>query len=64
LTHVLRLLRDAGAHDLIERGTAGQETIAFTPVLSDALRTSVAMLFLFFAYCARTALAETADDAI
>jgi hypothetical protein len=58
-THVLRLLRDAGAHDLIERGTAGQETIAFTPVLSDALRKSVAMLFLFYAHCARTALAET-----
>ena len=47
------------AHGLIERGTAGQETIAFTPVLSDALRTSVAMLFLFFAHCARAALAES-----
>jgi AraC-like DNA-binding protein len=58
-THVLRLFRDAGAHGLIERGTAGQETIAFTPVLSDALRKSVAMLFLFFAHCGRTALAET-----
>jgi hypothetical protein len=60
-THVLRLFRDAGAHGLIERGTAGQETIAFTPVLSDALRKSVAMLFLFFAHCGRTALAETAE---
>ena len=58
-THVLRLFRDAGAHGLIERGTAGQETITFTPVLSDALRKSVAMLFLFFAHCGRTALAET-----
>jgi hypothetical protein len=56
--HVLRLLRDAAAHGLIERGAAGAETITFTPVLSDALRTSVAMLFLFFAHCARAALAE------
>lgn len=58
-THVLRLLRDAGAHGLIERGTAGEETIRFTPGLSGALRKSVAMLFLFYAHCARTALAET-----
>ena len=57
--HVLRILRDAAAHDLIGRGTAGQDMITFTPVLSDALRKSVAMLFLFFAHCARAALAET-----
>jgi hypothetical protein len=57
--HVLRLLRGAAAHGLIERGTGGQETITFTPALSDALRQSVALLFLFYAHCARAALAET-----
>jgi DNA-binding transcriptional regulator LsrR (DeoR family) len=57
--HVLRLLRDAAAHGLIERGTGAEDTITFTPALADALRQSVALLFLFFAHCARAALAET-----
>ena len=33
--------------------------VTFTPVLSDAMRKSVAILFLLFAHCARAALAET-----
>jgi DNA-binding MarR family transcriptional regulator len=57
--HVLRLLRAAAAHGLIERGTGGADTITFTPALSEAMRQSVALLFLFFAHCARAALAET-----
>jgi hypothetical protein len=57
--HVLRLLRDAAAHGLIERGTAGAETITFTPALAEALRQSVALLFLFFAGCAKRALDQT-----
>jgi hypothetical protein len=59
--HVLRLIRDAVAHGLIERGGGGQETITFTPALSDALRQSVALLFLFYAHCARAALASEAN---
>jgi hypothetical protein len=57
--HVLRLLRAAEAQRLIERSVAGPETIRFLPPLSDALRQSVALLFLFYAHCARAALAAT-----
>jgi hypothetical protein len=57
--HVLRLLREATAHGLITRGTGGEDTITFTPALAQALRQSVALLFLFFAHCARVALEET-----
>src|SRR5262249_37069049 len=57
--HVLRLLREAAAHGLIVRSAGGVETITFTPALADALRQSVALLFLFYAHCARIALAET-----
>jgi hypothetical protein len=56
--HVLRLLRAAEAEGLIKRTTGAQEAITLTPPLSRALRESVAMLFLFYARCARTALAE------
>jgi CRP-like cAMP-binding protein len=54
--HVLRLLREAAAQDLLVRGA----TVTFTPRLAEAFRQGVALLFLFFAHCARAALAETA----
>jgi hypothetical protein len=57
--HVLRLLRDAEVHGFVERTGAGQESIQLLPPLSNALRHSVAMVFLFFAHCVRAALAET-----
>jgi hypothetical protein len=61
--HVLRLLRQATAHGLITRRTTnGEYTITFTPALGDALRQSVALLFLFFAHCARVALEETGGE--
>jgi hypothetical protein len=56
--HVLRLLRAAEAEGLIARNANGQETVTFQPLLVDALRKSVAILFLFYAHCARAALAE------
>ena len=54
--HVLRLLRVAKAQGLIER--SDDETVMFLPPLSRALLNSVAIMFLFFAHCAREALAE------
>src|SRR5262245_9643083 len=56
--HVLRLIREAEAHGLIGR-KAGGDVIAFTPELARAFRRGVAVLFLFFAHCARAALAES-----
>lgn len=56
--HVLRLLREAGAEGLIARASAAQEAVTLLPPLSRALRHSGALLFLFFARCAREALAE------
>jgi hypothetical protein len=56
--HVLRLLRDAAAEGLIERTGAAQDAITLKPPLSLALRLSAALVFLFFAHCARAALAE------
>jgi hypothetical protein len=55
--HVTRLLRDAAA-GLIERAGTAQEAITLLPPLSLALRHSVSIVFLFFAHCARAALAE------
>ena len=57
--HVLRLLRDATAAGLIERaGTTLEAMTLLLPPLSVALRQSVSIVFLFFAHCARAALAE------
>jgi DNA-binding GntR family transcriptional regulator len=56
--HVTRLLRDAAAAGLIERAGTAQEAITLLPPLSLALRHSVSIVFLFFAHCARAALAE------
>jgi hypothetical protein len=56
--HVLRLIREAEAQGLIERKASG-DAIAFTPELARAFQQGVAVLFLFFAHCARNAaLAE------
>ena len=57
--HVLRLLRDAEADGLIERTGSAQESIQVLPPLSLALQQSVATMFLFFAHCARAAVAES-----
>lgn len=59
-THVLRLLREAAAHGLITRSGGTRETITLEPALSQALRQAVALLFLFFAHCARSARAAAA----
>jgi len=56
--HVLRLLRHAAAQGLIERTGTSEEAITLLPPLWRALAHSVAMVFLFFAHCARAALAE------
>ncbi len=53
--HVLRLLRAAEAEGLIERGTNAPESVTLLPPLSRALQRCVAVMFLFFAHCARGA---------
>jgi hypothetical protein len=60
--HVGRLLRDAEAEGLIERTAGAPEAITLLPPLSHALRQSVALIFLFFAHCARAALTEIRGD--
>jgi hypothetical protein len=57
--HVLRLLREVEAAGLIAR--TGAETITLKPPLAHGLRQAVAALFLFFAHCARAALASEAS---
>jgi hypothetical protein len=56
--HVLRLLRDAAAEGLIERTGSAQEAVRLLPPVSRALQHCIAVLFLFFASCARDALVE------
>jgi hypothetical protein len=60
--HVLRLLRDAAAEGLIARSGAAQEAVTLLPPLSRALQQPAAIVFLFFAHCAREALAEIDSD--
>jgi hypothetical protein len=57
--HVGRLLRDAAeAEGLIERTGSAQDAITLLPPLARGLRHSTALAFLFFAHCARAALAD------
>ncbi len=60
--HVLQLLRDAAAEGLIERTGTAQEAITLLPPLSSALERSVSTVFLFFAHCARAAMADIGED--
>jgi len=54
--HVLKLLRDAEAQGLIARSGDG---VAIAPALADGARAFFATLYLFFATCAREAMAAT-----
>jgi DNA-binding MarR family transcriptional regulator len=60
--HVLRLLREAAAEGLVERTGAAQDAVTLLPPLSRALQHCTAIVFLFFARCAREALAEINSD--
>jgi DNA-binding MarR family transcriptional regulator len=60
--HVLRLLREAAAEGLIERTGAAQDAVTLLPPLCRALQHCAAIMFLFFAHCAREALAEINSD--
>jgi len=60
--HVLRLLREAAAEGLIARTGTAQDAVTLLPPLSRALRNCTAIVFLFFAHCAREALAEINSD--
>jgi DNA-binding MarR family transcriptional regulator len=60
--HVGRLLRDAEAEGLIERAGNTQDAITLLPPLTRALRQSTALVFLFFAHCARAALADIGEE--
>ena len=59
--HVGRLLRDAEAEGLIERAGNTQDAITLLPPLTRALRQSTALVFLFFAQCARAALMDIGE---
>jgi hypothetical protein len=59
--HVGRLLRDAEAEGLIERTGSAQDAITLLPPLARGLRHSTALAFLFFAHCARAALADIGE---
>ena len=56
--HVLRLLRAAKAEGLLDPGRGAHEAVMLLPPLSRALTQCVAIMFLFFAHCARGALSE------
>jgi len=60
--HVGRLLRDAEAAGLIERTASAPDAITLLPPLSRALRHATALMFLFFAHCARAAMAEVGEE--
>ena len=60
--HVGRLLRDAETEGLIERSASAPEAITLSPPLTRALRQSAALAFLFFAHCARAALADIGES--
>jgi hypothetical protein len=54
--HVLKLIRDAEAAGLIARNG---DRVLIKPALAEGARTFFATMFLFYAACARTALAAT-----
>lgn len=56
-THVLTLLRDAAAEGLIERAGSQSDHIRILPRLAEAMRDMFAALYLYYADCAREALA-------
>ena len=60
--HVGRLLRDAEAEGLIERSGSAPDAITLLPPLTRALRQSTALVFLFFAHCARAAMADIGEE--
>ena len=57
-THVLKLVRDAARDGLIGRIGEGGDHILLQPRLAEAAQNFFATMFLFFADCAREALAE------
>ena len=60
--HVGRLLRDAEAEGLVERTGSAPDAITLLPPVSRALRHAAALVFLFFAHCARAALADVGEE--
>jgi hypothetical protein len=56
--HVLKLLRDAERHGFVRRGGEQGEVIELLPPLSEAVQAFFARIFLYFADCTRSALAE------
>ena len=55
-------LRDAEAEGLIERTGSAADAITLLPPLSRALQHAAALVFLFFAHCARAALADVGEE--
>jgi hypothetical protein len=56
--HVLKLLRDAERHGFVRRGGEQGEAIELLPPLIEAVQAFFARIFLYFADCTRSALAE------
>lgn len=54
--HVLKLIRDAEAKDLIERTGRGGDRVVIRPRLAEGAQNLFATLFLFLADCAREAM--------
>jgi hypothetical protein len=60
--HVLMLLRDAEAQDLLMRGGAANNEITFLPRGREVLEMMLASLFLYMAECAEAALQAIGED--
>jgi hypothetical protein len=60
--HVLTLIRDAAADGLIERIGPDGDRLVLSPQLADGIQTFFAVSYLFFADCAREALAAIGRD--
>jgi len=60
--HVLKLIRDAGDEGFLERLGADHGKVVILPRLAEATQNFFATLYLFFADCAREAMAKGAKE--
>lgn len=60
-SHVRNLLMDMAEANLIQRPTGAFASVAVNAALTTVMQTCFATIFLFYAHCARLALAQPAD---
>lgn len=60
--HVLKLLRDAASEGFIERSGVNQSAVVILPRLAEAVQDFFATTYLFFADCAREAMAANVKE--